>query len=42
MSDEGAVTLSNDDATLVPRTSFDGPALELDFPSLRIGVAEYD
>jgi L-aminopeptidase/D-esterase-like protein len=27
---------------LVPRTSFDGPALELDFPGLRIGVAEYD
>ncbi|MFY9579136.1 MAG: P1 family peptidase [Gaiellaceae bacterium] len=24
------------------RTDFDGPALELDFPGLRIGVAEYD
>jgi 6-aminohexanoate-oligomer endohydrolase len=34
--------LSNDNATLVPRTEFDGPALELDFPGLRIGVAEYD
>ena len=26
----------------VARTSFDGPALELDFPGLYIGVAEYD
>jgi len=34
--------LSNDNASLVPRTDFDGPKLELDFPSLRIGVAEYD
>jgi L-aminopeptidase/D-esterase-like protein len=34
--------LSNDDASLVPRTDFDGPALELDFPGLRIGVAEYN
>jgi L-aminopeptidase/D-esterase-like protein len=34
--------LSNDNASLVPRTEFDGPALELDFPGLRIGVAEYD
>jgi len=25
-----------------PRTDFGGPALELDFPGLRIGVAEYD
>jgi L-aminopeptidase/D-esterase-like protein len=25
-----------------PRTDFDGPALELDFPGLRIGVAEYE
>lgn len=25
-----------------PRTSFDGPALGLDFPGLHIGVAEYD
>src|SRR5438132_1043626 len=25
-----------------PHTSFDGPALELDFPGLRIGVAEYE
>jgi L-aminopeptidase/D-esterase-like protein len=25
-----------------PRTSFDGPAAEFDFPSLRVGVAEYD
>jgi L-aminopeptidase/D-esterase-like protein len=34
--------LSNDNAELVPRTEFDGPALELDFPGLAIGVAEYD
>ena len=34
--------LSNDSVRLVPRTEFDGPALELDFPGLRIGVAEYD
>ena len=34
--------LSNDNASLVPRTDFDGPALELDFPGLRIGVAEYE
>src|ERR671931_181754 len=34
--------VSNDNATLVPRTDFDGPALELDFPGLRIGVAEYE
>jgi L-aminopeptidase/D-esterase-like protein len=25
-----------------PRTAFDGPMLELDFPALHIGVAEYD
>jgi L-aminopeptidase/D-esterase-like protein len=36
------VRLSNDTATLVPRTEFEGPALELDFPGLAIGVAEYD
>lgn len=27
---------------LIPKTSFDGPALQLDFPELYIGVAEYD
>jgi 6-aminohexanoate-oligomer endohydrolase len=27
---------------MVPRTEFDGPTLELDFPGLRVGVAEYD
>ncbi len=26
----------------VPRTSFDGPVLEFDFPGLLIGIAEYD
>ncbi|MBA4157978.1 MAG: P1 family peptidase [Gemmatimonadetes bacterium] len=29
-------------AAPVPRTSFEGPALEFDFPGLHIGVAEYD
>jgi len=36
------MTLSNDSGGLEPRTNFDGPSLELDFPGLRIGVAEYD
>jgi 6-aminohexanoate-oligomer endohydrolase len=36
------VTLANDTAQLVPRTEFDGPVLELDFPGLRIGIAEYE
>jgi L-aminopeptidase/D-esterase-like protein len=36
------VTLSNDSGGLEPRTEFDGPTLELEFPGLRIGVAEYD
>ncbi len=34
--------LTNDSAELVPRTELDGPMLELDFPGLEIGVAEYD
>src|SRR6266508_6567413 len=34
--------LTNDTSELVARTSFDGPVLEFDFPSLEIGVAEYD
>ena len=34
--------LSNDNAKLVPRASFDGPALGFEFPGLEIGVAEYD
>ena len=33
---------SNDTLELVPRTDVEGRKLELDFPSLRIGVAEYD
>jgi 6-aminohexanoate-oligomer endohydrolase len=28
--------------TLVPRTAFDGPLLQIDFPGLRIGIAEYE
>ena len=34
--------LTNDTARLTPRTEFDGPVLELDFPGLEIGVAEYE
>jgi L-aminopeptidase/D-esterase-like protein len=34
--------LSNDTAQLVPRTSFERPELQFDFPGLEIGVAEYD
>jgi L-aminopeptidase/D-esterase-like protein len=37
-----ADVLSNDALQLVPRTSFDGPALTFDFPGLEIGVAEYE
>lgn len=29
-------------AALVPRTRFDGPALEFDFPAVHVGVAEYE
>jgi len=36
------VTVSNDNLDLEPKTGLDGPALELDFPGLRVGVAEYD
>jgi 6-aminohexanoate-oligomer endohydrolase len=34
--------LTNDTAELVPRTDFEGPQLEFDFPSFRVGVAEYE
>ena len=34
--------VSNDAGGLVPRTTFDGPALAFDFPGLEIGCAEYD
>jgi 6-aminohexanoate-oligomer endohydrolase len=33
---------SNDHGELVPETAFDGPALELDLPEVRIGVGEYE
>jgi len=36
------VRLTNDTADLTPRTTFDGPMLELDLPGLEIGCAEYD
>lgn len=32
----------NQETKLTPKTSFDAPALEIDFPSLHIGVAEYE
>jgi 6-aminohexanoate-oligomer endohydrolase len=34
--------LSNDTAKLVPKTAFEGPRLEFDFPALQIGVAAYE
>jgi 6-aminohexanoate-oligomer endohydrolase len=33
---------SNDTLELEPRTTFEGPSLELDIPGLEIGCAEYD
>ena len=35
-------TASKQEAKLVPRTSFNDRALEFDFPSLHIGIAEYE
>jgi L-aminopeptidase/D-esterase-like protein len=37
-----AASQESADSALRARTSFEGPALELDFPALHIGVAEYD
>jgi L-aminopeptidase/D-esterase-like protein len=34
--------LTNDNAKLIPKTSFDVPVLEFDFPSLHVGVAAYE
>ena len=34
--------LSNDNAELAPRTSFEGPELRFELPGLEIGIAEYD
>lgn len=36
-----AIPITNDNVNLNPQTTFDGPNLTFDFPSLRIGVAEY-
>ncbi len=33
---------TNDNTHLVPQTEFEGPFFEFDFPSLQIGVAEYE
>lgn len=35
-------TITNDTQPLTPKTDFDGRALEFDFPSFEIGVAEYE
>ena len=37
-----AQTIAKHESKPVPKTSFDGPALEFDFPSLHIGTAEYE
>jgi L-aminopeptidase/D-esterase-like protein len=43
LTESAAVSrLTNDTASLVPRTSFAGPVLRFHFPGLVIGVAEYD
>ena len=34
--------MTNDVATLVARTEFEGPKLRFDFPGLRVGIAEYE
>ncbi len=34
--------LTNENTRLRPKTSFDGPVLKLDFPSIEIGTAEYE
>ncbi|MBD3334877.1 MAG: 6-aminohexanoate hydrolase, partial [Candidatus Eisenbacteria bacterium] len=34
--------ITNDNTTLLPTTSFDGPALSFDFPAFHVGVAEYE
>ena len=41
-SGDGAGRITNDTIELTARTVFDGRALDFDFPSLRIGIAEYD
>ncbi len=34
--------ITNDNTALVPKTSFEHPLLEFDFPGLQVGVAEYE
>jgi len=34
--------VTNDNTKLIPRTDMAGPALQFDFPSLKVGVAEYE
>jgi L-aminopeptidase/D-esterase-like protein len=36
------MTITNDNTALTPVTTFDGPKVEIDFPGLHIGVAEYE
>ena len=42
MDTPGKVVISNEDADLTPVTSFEGRALEFDFPAVQVGVAEYE
>ena len=35
-------SVTNDNTHLIPKTEFEGPVLEFDFPSLHIGIAEYE
>lgn len=34
--------VTNDNTHLIPKAEFEAPLLEFDFPSLHIGVAEYE
>jgi L-aminopeptidase/D-esterase-like protein len=42
MIEDSPLPLSNDSARLSARTEFEGASLEVDLPSLHIGVAEYE
>ncbi len=34
--------ITNDNVPLTPKTTFDGPALEFNFPAMKVGIAEYE
>lgn len=42
MREPGTQPITNDAVRVVPRTDVDAPALAFAFPSVRVGVAEYD